>query len=210
MTIENRTLADFSQVKLEGNGDLILIPGETSAITIEADPEVFDHLKVEVVDGKLVLGLKSWMDALMHGWKKVKYTLTYRQLESLSISGSGKAEAQKLESDHFQFKVSGSGTLIVEDLQTSKLDVHISGSGNLNLRGKAVQQHIQISGSAKMEAWALESQSAQVQISGSGDLMLKVSDALSVNVSGSGSVRYLGSPTVNQSIQGSGSVKQMR
>lgn len=209
MAIENRSLADFSQVVLEGNAELVLLPGETSAVTIEADPDVFEHLKVEVIDGKLVLGLKGWLDALTYGWKRVKYTLTYRQLEGLTISGSGKAQADLLESEHIKYKVSGSGALRVEKLKTDDLDIDISGSASLELSGSAKQQNIHISGSAKMEAWALESQAARVRISGAGNLMLKVSETLDVAISGSGSVRYLGSPKVTQSIQGSGSVKPM-
>jgi hypothetical protein len=70
MTIENRTLSDFSQIVLEGNGELILVHGDSPAVVIETDPETLEHIKTEVVDGKLILGMKSWLDAILHGWKR--------------------------------------------------------------------------------------------------------------------------------------------
>jgi hypothetical protein len=209
MTIDTRTLPDFTSISLEGNSELTLVRGETPSITIEADPEVMEHLKVEVVNGRLILGMKSWLDFIFHSWKPVLYQVTYRSLEAVSISGSSKIRAAELEANRFSFQVSGSSAILVEKLTVDDLRMQISGAGELDLSGTARRQEIRISGSGKMEGWALDSQVAEVHISGSGNLVLKVRDQLDVSISGSGSVRYLGSPKVNHSISGSGSVRQM-
>jgi hypothetical protein len=209
MTPDSRQLTDFTSIVMEGHGDLLLVHGETPSIIIETDPETIEHLRVEVVDGKLRLGMKSWLDYILHSWKQVNYTVTFCNLEAVTVSGSGKVRAQVIEAGAFQFHVSGSSSLMVEKLTTSDLQIHISGSGDIDLSGSAKKQKIRISGSGKMEAWALDSESADVVISGSGEIMLKVSEKLDVSISGSGSVRYLGNPQVNHSISGSGSVKQV-
>jgi hypothetical protein len=209
MTTDTRSLADFSQVASEGNAELILVRGETPGIVIETDPETLEHIKVEVNNGRLTLGMKSWLDYIFHAWKPVKFTVTFRELNQVTISGSCKVHADTIETQRFDFEVSGSGTMTVEKLMTEELKIHISGSGSLDLSGSAARQEIHISGSGKMEAWALESKTADARISGSGELLLKVSEALNVSISGTGEVRYLGTPKVSQSISGSGSVKQV-
>ncbi len=209
MTIDTRTLPDFTSIALEGHSELTLIHGDTPSVTIDTDPETMEHLKVEVVNGKLVLGLKSWLDYIFHSWKPVIYQVTYRSLEAVSVSGSSKIRAAELQANRFAFTISGSGSILVEKLTADDLRMQISGSGDLDISGAARHQDIRISGTGKMEGWALDSQTADVHISGSGDLMLKVSEKLDVSISGSGSVRYLGNPKVNQSISGSGSIRQM-
>jgi len=209
MAIDERTLEEFSSISMEGHGDLTLVHGNSPKIVIDTDPETMEHLKVEVSNGKLVLGMKSWMDYLFHSWRKVNYTVTFTHLDAVSVSGSGKVRADEIETSHFSFHVSGSSSLEVAKLVADDLEFSISGSGSGDLTGAVKSQKVRISGSGKMEAWALESQSADVRISGSGELMLRVSEKLDVSISGSGSVRYLGSPQVNQSISGSGSVRQV-
>lgn len=209
MTIDTRALSDFTSLVLEGHGDLVLVRGDTPSVTIDTDPETLEHLKVEVVNGRLTLGMKSWLDYLFHSWNPIHYQVTFRELNSVAVSGSSKVRAETIEADRFEFRISGSSSLRIEKLTVNELQVHISGSGETDLSGTAHRQEIRISGSAKLEGWALDSQTADVHISGSGDLTLKVSEKLNISISGSGSVRYLGSPQITQSISGSGSIRQV-
>lgn len=209
MTTETRELASFNSISMEGHGDLTLVHGETPSIVIDTDPETLEHLRIEVVNGKLHLGMKNWLDHLFYSWKPVHYSVTFRDLNAVTVSGSGKVRAAEIDTDNFRFQISGSSSLTVEKLTARSVQIHISGSGDVDLSGSVQQQEIRVSGSGKMEAWALDSQTAEVHISGSADLMLKVSETLNVSISGSGSIRYLGAPKVSQSISGSGSVKQV-
>ena len=209
MTTETRELAEFTSISLGGNGELTLVHGSKPSVTINADPDTMEHLKVEVENGRLVLGMQSWLDHLFHSWKKVYYTVTYTSLEAVSVSGSGKVLADELLADHFKFHLSGSGSFASKQLTTEDLELHVSGSAEINLAGMARSTEVVISGSGKVVASELVCQSAKVRVSGSGNLKLNVTEKLDVTISGSGSVRYLGSPTVSQSISGSGSVKQI-
>jgi hypothetical protein len=209
MTTDTRNLPEFTSVSLEGHGNLILVHGSTPSIIIETDPETLEHLKVEVENGRLILGMKSWLDRLFRSWKKVNYTVTYTALEAVSVSGSGKVQADELLSDHFKFHLSGSGSFATKQLTTADLEIHISGSADIELAGMAQSTEIRISGSGKVVAGDLVCQTSDVRISGSGNLTLNVTEKLDVSISGSGTVRYLGSPAISQSISGSGSVKQI-
>ena len=129
MTIDTRALSDFNSLVLEGHGDLVLVRGDTPSVTIDTDPETLEHLKVEVANGRLTLGMKSWLDYLLHGWKPIHYQVTFRELNAVAISGSSKVRAETIEADRFEFRISGSSSLRVEKLTVNDLQVHISGSG---------------------------------------------------------------------------------
>ena len=209
MTTDTRNVPEFTSVSLEGHGDMVLIHGSTPSVIIDTDPETLEHLKVEVENGRLVLGMKSWLDHFFHSWKKINYTVTYTTLDKVSVSGSGKVQADELMSDSFKFHISGSGSLAARQLTTNDLEVRISGSANIDLAGMAQREELHISGSGKVVARDLVCQTADVRVSGSGDLTLNVTEKLNVSISGSAGVRYLGSPQISQSISGSGSVKQI-
>ena len=209
MTIDTRNLPEFTSISMEGHGELTLVHGSTPSIVIDTDPETLEHLKVEVENGRLVLGMKSWLDHLFHSWKKVYYTVTFTSLNAVSVSGSGKVLADEIQSERFTFHISGSGSFATGKLAVNDLEIHISGSANIDLAGTAQHEELRISGSGKVAARDLVCQSADVRVSGSGDLSLNVSEKLNVSISGSGAVRYLGSPKIEQSISGSGSVKQL-
>lgn len=209
MTTVTQPLADFNRLSMQGHGDLTLVQGSAPSITIETDPETLEHLKVEVENGELILGWKSWLDFLFQMGKKVRYTVTYPTLTALSISGSCKARSGPIEGESFQFHISGSGSLTAPQMNVQNLEVRISGSAEVDLAGTAVRQDVRVSGSGKVVARGLASQAAQVRVSGSGDLTLNVSQTLNVTVSGSASVAYLGSPQIQQSISGSASIRQI-
>ncbi len=209
MTIDTRSLPEFTSISMEGHGELTLVHGSMPSIVIDTDPETLEHLKVEVENGRLVLGMKSWLDHLFHTWSKVNYTVTYTALNEVSVSGSCKVRADEIEADRFKFSISGSGSLAVGLLTANDLEIRISGSASIDLAGTAKYEEMRISGSGKVAARDLACQAAKVRVSGSGDLTLNVSEKLDVSISGSGSVHYLGSPQIDQSISGSGSVKQL-
>ena len=118
----------------------------------------------------------------------ITFKVTVKQIERLEISGSGKAEAKKLN--------------------PARLTVEISGSGAVAVQGTAEDLDLDISGSGAYDGELLRSKRANVDISGSGGAVLAASEALTANVSGSGAVEYLGDPKVTQTVSGSGSVRK--
>jgi hypothetical protein len=205
---EERHVAGFDRVSLEGMGDILLEQGPVEALSLEGDEEILERISAEVSDGKLVIKYKSWFELFWHR-QRIKAHLTMKDIHGISISGSGTVRASSLASDSLRLSVSGSADMDLEGLEVDDLDVHISGSGEFDLRGRATHQNLHISGSGKIEAWGLEGQDAEVHVSGSGRVTLKVQDSLDVRVSGSAEVRYLGEPKISQRISGSASVRRM-
>jgi hypothetical protein len=216
---ERRDVRDFTEVALQGYGDLVVEqatdPGAAESLVIEADKNMLPTLQTFVRDGRLILRQEApwWNPAYWIDWlfmdKRLHYRVTMKQVNGVSISGSGSARADRLQSDRCNLSISGSGRFAVAGLEVNSLATDISGSGRVELSGKAGGHAISISGSGTVLAAGLETQNTTVRISGSGVAEVNASQALDITMSGAGDVRYLGSPKVTQSISGSGRVRQM-
>ena len=183
---ESRTVSGFTAVDLSGNGHLTIEQTGTESLTIEAEDNILPLLTSDVSNGTLRLGEKDNTNILTT--KTITYRLTVRDLNDLTVSGSGEVTAPSIS--------------------VSKFNVTLSGSGSITLGGTTDSQAVTISGSGRYDAAKLASKSVTIDISGSGTAVVMPSDTLNATISGSGSVEYIGNPTVNQKISGSGRISK--
>jgi len=221
MTIntERREVHDFDEVSLRGYGDVLIEQGETESLTVEAAEELMPRLgsRVDVRhngSGRLVLDwsmpwyewLTYWFTWIMLRDRTVRYHVTVKNLNAVSVSGAGSVTVARLHADRFGCHISGAGRMHIGELSAAAVDLRVSGSGDVALSGKAERIDARISGSGRLRARGLELQDAVITISGSGDVEVNAARTLDANISGSGSVRYLGAPNVKQRITGTGKV----
>jgi hypothetical protein len=181
---ETRTVSGFSKVELQGSGDLTIDQTGSESLTIEAGDEVMPNLTSDVVGDTLVLGTKRGV--VLGPGSRISYHLSVKDLNGLTVSGSGEVTAPKITTDALTSDISGSGTITVG--------------------GSAPQHHLTISGSGTYQAGDLASKNAHADISGSGKAVVSVSDTLDVTIAGSGSLTYSGDASLHKDISGSGSV----
>jgi Putative auto-transporter adhesin, head GIN domain len=207
---EDRDVSGFNAVTLAGSGDLMLTQGETESLTIEADDNLLPHIKSEVRNGTLVIGFDhdNW-DTIYRPSQRIKYHLSVKDLNAVTVSGSGDITTASLNADQLALTVSGSGNIRIDQLQANGLTYTLSGSGDADLAGEAGEQNVKISGSGNYRAGDLSSQTVTVGISGSGDATVWAQDSLDVNISGSGSVSYYGQPKTSTNVAGSGHVDSL-
>lgn len=210
ITRERREVPAFDAVKLEGSGVLLITQGETDSLEIETDERLLPKLKSEVVEGRLTVGFRSWLDYLFEmGHPTITYHISMREVRGVIISGSGKLKTEKVNTDRLALRISGAGEMQLDELQAGMLEIKISGSGKVIARGLASDYEVRISGSGEVRTAEVQSQTARVRISGSGNVQLNASQTLDVSISGSGDVRYSGDPKITQNISGSGSIRRV-
>ncbi len=207
MASETRQVSGFNAVTLAGSGDVSIEQGEQEALTIEADDNILPLLTSEVRGGELVLGMKPNLSLNLHD--PIHYTLTVKNLNAFTLSGSGNVQAGPLQTDSLRLVLSGSGNVRLSDLTAQRIDTTLSGSGSIDVAGKVDEQSAQISGSGEYRAGDLASTSASTGISGSGSMKVWATDRLDARISGSGSVSYYGRPTVNKTGGGSGELRSL-
>ena len=204
---EEREVSGVERVSLEFVGDLTVIQGDEEGLTIEADDNLMEVIETRMQGHELIIGLDENVDVDTDN--PIRYTLRVRDLDRITVSGSGNVVSQKLDVETLDLRISGSGNMTIEELVTTDLEVRISGSGNVDLLGTADEQDIHITGSGNYHAGDLHSRQVNVVVSGSGDVSVWPDESLDVRITGFGNVSYYGSPKVTQSITGSGSISSL-
>lgn len=228
---ETREVRGIDEVRGVSNatiGDLHIEIGDAPSLRIEAEDNLLDYIETEVRGD--VLHIETERGVNIRPREAIEFYLTVPTLESLSLSGTGSAEAPDLASKRFSITVSGTGDVQIESLdvntaaleisgtgdveidrlQGARLEAKISGTGKVTIEeGRVERQEIDISGSGRYEAPDLESEDAHVEVSGAGSTTIWATETLDAEISGSGDVRYRGDPDVQSDISGSGKIKPL-
>jgi len=207
---EERDLPEFRSINLSLSCEVYVRQGNQQKVVLKGDPEELEEVETRVSGRRLTIQSKtqSWFGG--GSFRSVKIYITVRELESVSVSGSGNLIGEEIiESDFLELKVSGSGSIKLS-AKTSEMEATITGSGNIQLEGQTEYNDVVISGSGKLRAENLEADRYSIRISGSGSCRIHVNSSLDVRISGSGNVRYSGNPDkVNSKSTGSGSIKKV-
>lgn len=201
---ESVEVSNFDRVALEGMGEVIITQGEGESLTIETDDNVMEHVKAEVSGGTLNIGFDEGLNLISP--TRLIFTVGLNDLSSLSISGSGDIESDRINTDSLELSIDGSGDVQLADLAANKLKASISGTGDMDLAGEATTQDVTIDGSGKYRAGDLLGESVTVKISGTGNATVWATESLDSTINGSGSVDYYGRPSVSTSGSGSGDI----
>ena len=224
---ETREVSGFTKVLLAGSGEVILTQGDEESLQVEAEDNLLAYLNSEVHNGTLVLGAQAGF-RMISLWptKPIKYYVTVKDIEAITLAGSGDIFTEKVETSRLDVNLYGSGNIRLDELVAQDVEVSLTGSGSIQvgaltadevtttisgsgacvLEGGAAQQKLRITGSGDYQAKELESRAAEVTVSGSGSSTVWVTESLQVQITGSGDVSYYGSPQVNERVTGSGSV----
>jgi hypothetical protein len=203
-----RQVSDFDSVDLSGIGHLSIEVGDEESLLVEVEDNLIQYIETEVNNGTLEISIKGNVN--IQPTEAVKYYLTVRDLEAISVSGAGNVETPWLEAARFSVHISGAGGVDMDGLDADELDVHISGLGNLTIHGGVVNvQDVEISGSGSHESRKMESAQTDISLSGLGNAAVWVTDRLSVDISGAGTVKYAGDPSVDSNVSGLGSIHKI-
>lgn len=204
---ETRTPGSFTKVHSGGSWDVILEEGDTEKIWIEAKGVDLNQVRTEIDGDVLKLGLEPG------NYRNVslKFHVTYRNLEGIKCSGSGKMMVKSdVGSDDFYIGLSGSGDVLMQSLIADDLEAVLSGSAKLSIKsGQVDEAVIKQSGSGDFDAESLSIGNLEVSKSGSGNTSVGDLGEVSVRSSGSGDLVYSGSPRMGDiKVSGSSRVRK--
>ncbi|NOY49066.1 MAG: DUF2807 domain-containing protein [Chlorobi bacterium] len=202
---ETRKLPSFSSIQSNGSVDIIVTQGNAQTVVVEADAGLLPHLRTEVEDGVLSVGIKSYRKS----FKVAKVYVQLPKLDKASLNGSGDLIVKNnFKGNSLKVKLNGSGDFD-GDLELKKLEIYISGSGDASFRGINGDLKISVGGSGDVYASNLRLSDCSIKIAGSGDMTLKGStENMVIGLAGSGDVdaHDLKAVNVSVSIAGSGDV----
>ena len=191
---ENRTTTDYEKIAVGGSFDVTLVAGKEGKLTIEIEDNLSQYLITEVKEGTLKIKWKKGINVRTK--KGVKITIPFKQINAISLAGSGNIKTKDVISSHdLVLKLAGSGNLDL-DVKASELITKIAGSGDMNINGNTTKLVCKIAGSGDFDSYDLSIQNLEAKIAGSGTLRATINGKISAKIVGSGSISYKGNGTI--------------
>jgi hypothetical protein len=205
---QNRALAHFTGVSLNVPGDMILRLGNTESISIETDDNLLPLIE-SVIEGGVLKIRPVKRNSNLHT-RTMKIVVVAKDIERLSLSGSGSIDSDALKGNKLQFDIGGSGSITVKGMTAQAVAISLGGSGDLKSGpGKTNSLSVSISGSGDVDVGKVQAGDASVSVSGSGEATVWANAGLSVTIAGSGDVNYYGDPQISKSVAGSGDITRV-
>lgn len=204
---QNRTVGHFNALTVGVSGDVDIRLGNNEGVTVETDDNLQPLIETVVENG--TLRLRPARNNLRLDTRHMKIVVTARNLEKLSIGGSGNVTADHLRGERLTIDVGGSGSFTVDRLDSESVAIALGGSGNLKAAGNTERLQVSIGGSGRVQVGQLQARDAVISIGGSGQATVWAQKSLNLSVAGSGDINYYGDPQLSTSIMGSGSVKRL-
>lgn len=200
-----RTTSDYDGISIGGSFDVILIKGKEGNIKIEGEENIIPFIETEV--NYNTLKIKFEKNINIRTTKKLTITVTYEDIEKVSLGGSGNITAEgTIKSSDFSVSLGGSGNITLE-VDADEVNSNIGGSGNIRLAGKSNELTCSIAGSGSIKAYDLRTDTLNANIAGSGSIRTTVKTKIKAKVVGSGSIYYKGNPKyIDSKSVGSGDV----
>ncbi|AWO01082.1 hypothetical protein DLD77_04890 [Chitinophaga alhagiae] len=207
---EERTVARFEDLVLEGPLEVHLQQGLNAPLRLEAEDNVMRFIETSVNGATLRVKIRDHVNL-----KRIKPIHVYVESEKyrkIVFSGSGSLNsngADTIKTTLFSYEINGSANADLK-VAANEVNIWVNGSGNLELEGTAGDYVSEINGSGNIGAAGLQSVNASIRINGSGEQQIWVTGKLDARIQGSGNIRYKGTPsTVNTSVSGSGKVSKL-
>jgi hypothetical protein len=205
---QTRELAHFTGIAVSLPASTELHIGNTESVTIETDDNLLPLIETSIENG--VLKLRPVKRNARLQAHTMKIVVVAKNIERLSLGGSGSIDADALRGNKLQFDLGGSGSIRLKGMESESAAVTVGGSGNFKSgAGKTGTLSVSIGGSGDVDVGQVQSGDASVSVAGSGTAVVWASNNLSVTIAGSGDVNYYGDPKLSRSVVGSGSTKRL-
>mgnify|MGYP000221099644 CR=1 FL=1 len=201
----NRTTSDYDGVSVGGSFDVVLVKGKEGNIKIEGEENIIPYIETYVKGNTLKVKFEKNIN--VRTTKRLIVTVTYEDIEKVSLGGSGNITAEgKLKSNDFSVSLGGSGNITLE-VDADEISSNIGGSGNIRLTGNSNEFTCSIAGSGSIKAYDLSTDTLNATIAGSGSIRTTVKTKIKAKVVGSGNIYYKGNPKyIDTKSVGSGDV----
>ena len=215
--IKSVDVEPFDKIIISPHIQVVFQEGDSENVAIESSSVSEDKINIEV-NGKT---LRVYLDGAKevtkgekvkeNGYERtksiydgtvVKATVTYRQLEELSLRGEEKMVCKSpLKGDKFKLLIYGASQVYLDEVDLGYLKTIIYGESYLELKVGSLERHkLTAYGETKVNTMGVESESVKITAYGEGSYRMNVSDDLKITAYGEATVAYGGNPKVNRGI----------
>ncbi len=179
---------DFSKVEA-GSGMLLNINQSSSySISVNADQEDFEYLKVEKKGNSLMFYIDK-NNYHRHG--EIRISIEMPSLTGIDLSGGAQGKLSMDTKENFEGELSG-GAEISGKLSCKDINFEISGGSVINLSGTASDLTADASGGSIYHLKDFSVKNVDVDLSGGARMEINMNGTLNVDASGGSKVVYYG------------------
>jgi hypothetical protein len=119
-------------------------------LSIETDDNIQQAIETVVENG--TLRIRTAKNNLKLDTRTMKIVVTARNLDKLSIGGSGTVTADKLRGEKLTIDVGGSGAINIGQMESESVAIALGGSGSLKASGTTERLQVSIGGSGRVQS----------------------------------------------------------
>ena len=161
-------VSDFQGIEVSGGFDVILVQGNSEAVTLTTQENLFDYITVKVEQGML----KIYTENNIMSTRPMKARISFKSIDKLRVSGGGDVTAETpVQVPELSFELSGGGD-ITSVINTSRLYGHISGGGDVDIDGIIKDYDFELSGGGDIDS-EISAGTVSCRISGGGNLTVR-------------------------------------
>lgn len=190
----------FKSIEISGTYDVILNQSDKESVSVVADENIINFIKVESKNNVLTISTKRNLKTKSN----VQVFIDFIDVNSIESSGVSNIISDSIiKANNFEIELDGAGTANL-NIEVSKLEVDIKGAGIVEISGNVDFNDIDISGAGIFKGHNLITRKTEIEISGASKAYVNASDILDVEITGASEVKYAGNPAVKQKISGVG------
>jgi len=204
---QDRETRDFDGVSACCSLNVEMRKGGSCSVRIEAESNIQEYIRTDVVGGRLEVGFKNNVNLRNH--EKITIYVTLPTLEFVGASSSSKITGKDaFTGEDLEIDASSSGRIEL-DWTGARVDADASSSGKIYLTGSGNRIKANVSSGANIRASDYSVKRARAGASSGGRVSIKVTEELTADASSGGSVRYNGNPSmIDSDTSSGGSVKR--
>ena len=181
---EDRQVGRVERLAIDGPVDVVVRQGATPSLTLTADDNIIDLVRVRNEGGTLSLATTGSFRTRMG----ISATLTVPRLDEVKINASGDVDFENWSAEAIDLVIGGSGDIVLNG-RTERVRALIGGSGDIDLAGtRASYVDADIDGSGSIRVPSVRKLDAT--INGSGRIEAGEVGELDAVLNGSGEIRY--------------------
>jgi hypothetical protein len=191
---QDREITAFHAIDVSGKIQVELSLGDRESLSLEADDNLLEHLRTEVVDHVLTISLEGW--GIRNATLNVAVGFT--ELEAIEGSGGARIRATDTVQGTFLRHSLASGAYSELELRLEELALDLSGGAHAFLKGEVQKVTAKSSGGSEIRASQLFVEDCSLETSSGSLNELHVTGLLGINASGGSQVNYTGNPLLRE------------
>jgi hypothetical protein len=195
----------FKSVSASSGLEVIIEQGAEQSVTVEADENLQEHIKIEVKGNELNITSDT---NIGNGTKTI--TVVMPNIESLSSESSATIKSKSSIKEDSMKLSSSSGSSIQVSVDGRNLECETSSGAHMEVAGKTENLETNASSGGNINARALKAENVRADASSGGETTVNPSRNLTADASSGGKVFYITTPTqIRKKASSGGIVSQL-